>query len=59
MIGAHHLHRGAAVVVNAGIALTVDALSADGVFVGGMTPPDCAGVPVPSVFFRTTRGMPL
>ena len=59
LIGARHLQRGAAVVVNAGIALTVDALSADGVFVGGMTPPDCAGVPVPSVFFRTTRGIPL
>jgi type III pantothenate kinase len=39
MIGARHLHRGAAVVVNAGIALTVDALSADGVFVGGIVVP--------------------
>jgi type III pantothenate kinase len=36
LIGARHVHRGAAVVVNAGTALTVDALSADGVFVGGL-----------------------
>lgn len=39
LIGARHVHRGAAVVVNAGTALTVDALSADGVFVGGIIVP--------------------
>ncbi len=39
LIGARHLHRGAAVVVNAGTALTVDALTADGVFVGGVIVP--------------------
>ncbi len=42
LIGAHHLHRGAAVVVNAGTALTVDALTADGVFVGGIIVPGAA-----------------
>jgi type III pantothenate kinase len=36
LVAAHHLHRGAAVVVNAGTALTADALTADGVFVGGI-----------------------
>jgi type III pantothenate kinase len=39
LIAAHHLHRGAAVVVNAGTALTADALTADGVFVGGIIVP--------------------
>ncbi len=39
LVGARHLHRGAAVVVNAGTALTVDALTADGVFVGGIIVP--------------------
>ena len=39
LIGAHRLHRGAAVVVNAGTALTADALTADGVFVGGIIVP--------------------
>ena len=36
LIGARHLHRGACVVVNAGTTMTVDALAADGVFLGGM-----------------------
>ena len=36
LIGARHLHRGACVVVNAGTTVTVDALTADGVFLGGM-----------------------
>lgn len=36
LIGARHLHRGPCVVVNAGTTLTVDALAADGVFLGGM-----------------------
>jgi type III pantothenate kinase len=36
LIGARHLHRGPCVVVNAGTSMTVDALSADGVFLGGM-----------------------
>ena len=35
LIGARHLHPGACIVVNAGTTMTVDALSADGVFVGG------------------------
>ena len=39
LIGAHGLHRGACVVVGAGTTLTVDALSADGVFLGGMIVP--------------------
>lgn len=39
LIGARQLHGGPAVVVNAGTALTVDALTADGVFVGGMIVP--------------------
>jgi type III pantothenate kinase len=36
LIGAWHRHRGACVVVGAGTTLTVDALSADGVFLGGL-----------------------
>lgn len=36
LIGARHLHRGPCVVVNVGTTVTVDALSADGVFLGGM-----------------------
>lgn len=36
LIGARSLHRGACVVVNAGTTVTVDALTADGVFLGGM-----------------------
>jgi type III pantothenate kinase len=36
LIGARQLHRGPCVVVNAGTTMTVDALSADGVFLGGM-----------------------
>jgi type III pantothenate kinase len=39
LIAAHHMHAGAAVVVNAGTALTADALTADGVFVGGIIVP--------------------
>ncbi len=39
LIAAHRLHPGAAVVVNAGTALTADALTADGVFVGGIIVP--------------------
>ena len=35
LIGARHLHDGASVVVNAGTTMTVDALSAEGVFLGG------------------------
>lgn len=35
LIGARHLHGGACVVVNAGTTMTVDALAADGVFLGG------------------------
>ena len=36
LIGARYLHRGPCVVVNAGTTMTVDALAADGVFLGGM-----------------------
>ena len=36
LIGAWHLYRGPCVVVNAGTTMTVDALTADGVFLGGM-----------------------
>jgi type III pantothenate kinase len=36
LIGARHLHGGACVVVSAGTTMTVDALTADGVFLGGM-----------------------
>lgn len=36
LIGARQLHRGPCVVVNAGTTVTVDALTADGVFLGGM-----------------------
>ncbi len=39
LIGARRLFGAAAVVVNAGTALTVDALTADGVFAGGMIVP--------------------
>ncbi len=39
LIGARHAHRGACVVVNAGTTMTVDALAADGVFLGGMIVP--------------------
>lgn len=36
LIGARGLHRGPCVVVNAGTTMTVDALTADGVFLGGI-----------------------
>lgn len=36
LIGARHFHGGPCVVVNAGTTTTVDALAADGVFLGGM-----------------------
>ncbi len=39
LIGAYRLFGAAAVVVNAGTALTVDALTTDGVFAGGMIVP--------------------
>ena len=39
LIGARHAHRAACVVVNAGTTMTVDALAADGVFLGGMIVP--------------------
>jgi type III pantothenate kinase len=39
LIGARHLHGAACVVVNAGTATTVDVLSADGVFRGGLILP--------------------
>ena len=36
LIGARQLHRGACLVVSAGTTMTVDALTADGVFLGGI-----------------------
>jgi type III pantothenate kinase len=39
LIGARHLCKGACLVVNAGTAMTVDALAADGVFLGGTIVP--------------------
>lgn len=36
LIGAWHLYRGSCVVVGAGTTMTVDALTTDGVFLGGM-----------------------
>jgi len=39
LVGARHIHRGACVVVSAGTTMTVDALAADGVFLGGMIVP--------------------
>jgi type III pantothenate kinase len=35
LIGARHLHQGPCVVVNAGTTMTVDALTSEGIFVGG------------------------
>lgn len=42
LIGARHLHRGAALVVMAGTATTVDLLAADGEFEGGLILPGLA-----------------
>ena len=42
LIAARHLHAGASVVVNAGTTMTVDALSADGIFLGGCIVPGYA-----------------
>jgi type III pantothenate kinase len=39
LIGAHRLHSGACLVVNAGTALTVDALTEEGLFLGGIIVP--------------------
>jgi type III pantothenate kinase len=39
LIGAWHLFRGACVVVNVGTTMTVDALTGEGVFLGGMIVP--------------------
>jgi type III pantothenate kinase len=39
LLGARRLHAGAAVVANAGTALTVDALTQDGHFIGGIIAP--------------------
>jgi type III pantothenate kinase len=39
LIGAHALHRGACLVVNAGTATTIDILDADGTFPGGLILP--------------------
>ena len=39
LIAARHIHSGACVVINAGTTMTVDALAADGVFLGGMILP--------------------
>lgn len=42
LIAARHLHEGACVVVNAGTTMTVDALSADSIFLGGFIVPGYA-----------------
>ncbi len=42
LIGAHRLFPGACLVVNAGTALTVDALTEDGLFLGGIIVPGMA-----------------
>jgi type III pantothenate kinase len=39
LVAAHHLHPGHKLVVNAGTALTIDALAADGRFLGGVIVP--------------------
>lgn len=39
LIGAHHLVKGTCLVVNAGTAVTVDALTKEGVFLGGLILP--------------------
>src|SRR4029077_3014228 len=39
LVAAHRAHPGAKVVVNAGTALTIDALAADGRFLGGLIVP--------------------
>jgi len=39
LLGAHHLYRGACLVVNAGTATTVDVLDAQGIFRGGLILP--------------------
>jgi type III pantothenate kinase len=39
LIAAHHLHKGACLVVSAGTATTIDAIDADGVFLGGLILP--------------------
>jgi type III pantothenate kinase len=39
LIGAHHLYPGASLIVNVGTAMTVDALCADGLFLGGVIVP--------------------
>ena len=39
LVAAHHLHRGDKLVVNAGTAVTIDALDADGLFRGGFIIP--------------------
>ena len=42
LIAARHLHEGACIVVNAGTTMTVDALSADSIFLGGFIVPGYA-----------------
>ena len=42
LIAARHVHEGACVVVNAGTTMTVDALSADSIFLGGFIVPGYA-----------------
>ena len=57
LIGAWHLFRGPCLVVNAGTTMTVDALDAEGVFLGGMIIP---GVDLMRVALaRSTAGLGL
>jgi type III pantothenate kinase len=57
LIGAWHLYARASVVVNAGTALTVDALSGEGVFLGGLIVPGLALMH--EALARNTAGLPL
>lgn len=57
LIGARHLHRGPAVVVMAGTATTVDVLTAEGVFAGGLILPGFELMR--AALARGTAGLPL
>lgn len=57
LIAAHHLHDGACVVVSAGTATTVDALSGEGGFLGGLILPGTRLMK--ESLARQTAGLPL
>ncbi|MCX8087262.1 MAG: type III pantothenate kinase [Rhodocyclaceae bacterium] len=56
LIGAHHLHRGAAIVVMAGTATTIDFLDSEGKFRGGLILPGLALMR--ASLARHTAGLP-